>query len=112
MWLSNQTRQVRIVPVQIADHFWTRLQGMLGARSDQPVPALWFPSCSSIHTVGMKFPLDVIFLDRNLRVVKMILKVPPGRWMVYCEKARSVLEIISGRWDTALISVADLLAFS
>ena len=101
-----------IVPVQIADHFWARLQGMLGSCADQEIPALWFSACSSIHTIGMKFPLDVIFLDRNLKVVKILLGVPPMRWMVYSAKAHSVLELITGRWDTNLISLGDQLEFS
>ena len=54
-------------------------KGLLG-RKDWPMnQALWIESCSSIHTFFMKFPIDVFFVDKKLKVVSVHKNVPPGR---------------------------------
>jgi len=72
-----------------------RMRGLLG-RSELPaVAGILFLNCHSIHTVRMRFGLDVVFLDESLHVVDVRL-VPPGRWSVRCAGARHVLEAAAG----------------
>jgi uncharacterized protein len=56
---------------------------------------LLIPRCRSIHTFGMRFPLDVLFLDARGRVVRLARSVPPRR-VVSCAAARCVVEAAQG----------------
>ncbi len=60
-----------------------------------PDVALELPDCRSIHTFGMRFALDLIWLDRDGRVVRVDVEVPPRRFRT-CLRARSVIETRGG----------------
>jgi uncharacterized membrane protein (UPF0127 family) len=79
----------------IADTSKTRKVGLLKHASLEPGEGLWIAPCEAVHTIGMKFPIDVLFLDRKRRVVKIRSAIP--RWrMSACFRAHSVLELPSG----------------
>jgi uncharacterized membrane protein (UPF0127 family) len=58
---------------------------------------MWFDRCNAIHTVGMRIPIDVVFLDNDLRVVQIRPNVSPFRFIVRYTRACSVLELCAGR---------------
>lgn len=77
------------------------------ARLD-PIPAdhaLHIPRCPAVHTFGMRFDLDLIWLGKGGRVVRVDHGVPPGR-MRACMRARSVLETVAGEADGYLAAGA------
>jgi uncharacterized membrane protein (UPF0127 family) len=79
----------------IADTSKTRNMGLLKHTGLEPGEGLWITPCEAIHTIGMKFPIDVLFLDRKRRVLKVRGGMP--RWrMSACLRAHSVLELPSG----------------
>jgi uncharacterized protein len=61
--------------------------------------ALHIPRCRSVHTFTMRFPLDLIWLDKAGQVVRVDPAVPPRR-LKFCAKARSVVEANAGTADT------------
>jgi hypothetical protein len=63
--------------------------------------ALRIPRCRSVHTFGMRFPLDVIFLDAEGRPVRVVRDVPPWR-VVSCRDAEEVVETRAGEADRLL----------
>jgi uncharacterized protein len=75
----------------------TRLSRLLGlaflprARAGE---GLLIPRCRCVHTLGMRFPLDLLFLDREGRVVEIRREVPAAR-IVHCRRADAVLELPS-----------------
>jgi uncharacterized membrane protein (UPF0127 family) len=71
-----------------------RLIGLIGRRSQPAGVALEIPRCRSVHTFGMRFPLDLVWLDGSRRVVRVDRGVPPWR-VRSCRQARSVLELDS-----------------
>ena len=79
----------------VAHGFRRRLFGL--ARRDRAAagPGLLIPRCSSVHTFGMRFALDVFFLDRAGRVIEVRRRVPPRR-VLWCRGASAVLEIPAG----------------
>ncbi|MGZ3532756.1 MAG: DUF192 domain-containing protein [Vulcanimicrobiaceae bacterium] len=87
----------------------TRLVGLMGRKSIGSAEGLWFDSCRAIHTMFVRVPLDVIWLDRDLRVVEIAIGVRPWRMAVACPKAHSVLELGSGA--TRDLLVGDQLSF-
>ncbi len=79
-----------------ADSFWTRLKGLRGRSGLPEGEALWIIPCRGVHTRGMTFPIDVLFLDRGLRVVGMEERLAPGRFAPVRWRARTVLELPAG----------------
>jgi uncharacterized membrane protein (UPF0127 family) len=63
--------------------------------------ALLIPRCPSVHTFGMRFALDLIWLGKSDRVVRVDRSVAPGR-MRMCPRARSVVETAAGAADAFL----------
>lgn len=82
----------RRVPVAVG--FRARLLGLAGLRREQADTGLLIPRCSSVHTAGMRFALDLFFLDRDGRVLAVRRGVPPWR-LAWHRGAAAVLEIPS-----------------
>ena len=74
----------------VAESLRARLIG-LALRRRSPDYALLLPRCRSVHTFGMRFPLDLFWLDRNGRVIRVDEAVPPWR-VRSCRRAVAVLE--------------------
>jgi uncharacterized membrane protein (UPF0127 family) len=69
-----------------------RLLGLALLDRDAAGPGLLIPGCRSVHTFGMRFGLDLVFLDRGMAPVSIRRRVPPRRIAVE-RRARSVLEL-------------------
>lgn len=82
---------------EIADTPWARMRGLLGRNGLPSGEGLLISPCNAIHTLGMRFAIDVRFYDRQGRLVRESLGVPPGRWWVWGGwKAHCVLECAAG----------------
>ncbi|MGN6735545.1 MAG: DUF192 domain-containing protein, partial [Candidatus Binatia bacterium] len=68
-WLATKVRK--------ADNFLTRLIGLLKRTHLGPEEALWLMPSRGIHTIGMKFPIDVVFLNRKYTVVGLMADLAP-----------------------------------
>ena len=82
-----------VVPLRVAASYRARTRGLLGA--DGIVGALLLTPASSVHTVRMRFAIDVAYLDRRLRVLA-VRTMPPGRIGRPRLRARHVLEAEAG----------------
>lgn len=79
-----------------ADGFWAKGIGVLG-RAALPVgTGLWLPGVASVHTVGVWFALDLLFLDAEFQAVRLCPQTPPGRWLMRAGGARHTLELGAG----------------
>jgi len=93
----NLTRGVRLTEcARVADGFYTRLVGLLRDRQLEHGNGLWIIPCNSIHSIGMKFIFDAVFLDKDLRVVHLMSEMKPWRISKMVFSAHSVLEIPAG----------------
>ena len=80
-----------------AERPFERLRGLLGRNGLPRGEAMAFPRCNAVHTVGMRFPIDVAFLGRDGRPVKLARAVPPGRILVWGGwRARTTVEAAAG----------------
>ena len=75
---------------------WTRLRGLLGTRGLAPGEGLWIRPCRQVHMFGMRYPLDVVFLDDGLSVVGTVEGLAPGKVSPRVEAATSVVELPAG----------------
>ncbi len=92
----EEDNQVVAERLRIAKNFFERLTGLLTTRSFVPGDALWIPKCKGIHTFGMRFPIDIVFLSEKSEVILAIPDIPPGRTSPVVLKAASVIEFPAG----------------
>lgn len=81
--------------VPVARTFRSRLLGLARLDREQAGCGLLIPRCSSVHTFGMRFELDICFLGEGDRLLAVWRKIPAGR-VISCRRASSVLEIPAG----------------
>lgn len=98
--------------VRKADNFLTRLIGLLLRKNLAPEEALWLLPSKGIHTIGMKFPIDVVFLDKQNKVIALRLGMPPYRTTALYLHARSALELPEGTIQKSHTEVGDQLDIS
>jgi uncharacterized protein len=82
-----------LAEVRIARRFWSRFVGLLGRRSLGEGQGLLFVPGGSIHTLGMRFAIDVIFLDAQMTVVRVSANVRPWCLALAPRGTRYVLEL-------------------
>jgi uncharacterized protein len=109
--VRNQTRDTVLADrADIADTAFARNRGLLKRTALASGEGLWIVPCEGVHTIGMKFPIDVVFLNRKRKVVKIRREMKKWR-IAMCLRGHSVLELPAGMCEAARTSVGDQLAF-
>lgn len=90
-----------------ADSFITRLVGLLKRKKLGPEEAIWLVPSKGIHSIGMKFIIDVVFLDKDRRVVSLIPSMAPYRASGINLLAHSALELPNGTIRKSHTEVGD-----
>ena len=81
--------------LSVADKPRARMKGLLGRRSLDPGEGVLLKPAGSVHTAFMRFPIDVVFLDRSMQVLRVAEDVRP--WRLERQRgARAVLEMAAG----------------
>lgn len=110
MKLLNQRNHKELASeVKKAESFWERSIGLLGRTEMKEAEGLWIQRCNNIHTHFMRFPIDAVFLDRNLKVVSIHENIVPWRFVFSKWKAASVIELTAGKIRATDIHVGDQL---
>lgn len=110
--IFNCTRQTLLVSrLEVADGAWSRIKGLIGRSSAdfKPGMGLWIVPSEGVHTIGMSFPIDVVYLDGKQRVIHLCHRLPPMRIAAVKWKAQSVLELPAGTLAESGTEVGDLL---
>jgi len=103
-WLATKVRK--------ADNFLTRLVGLLKRTHLGPEEALWLMPSRGIHTNGMKFPIDVIFLNKKNTVVGLMAGLAPFRISPVHFSGYSVLELPNGTIKKSHTEIGDQFEIS
>jgi hypothetical protein len=96
---------------EVADRGATRRKGLLGRSGLREGEGLWIVPCESVHTIGMQFAIDLVYLDRKHRVRKVRSSVPAWR-MSACLLAHSVLELPAGTIERTETMAGDQILLS
>ena len=102
--MNERTRQPLATTVEIAATRTTRRRGLLGRDSIDEASALLLAPCAAVHTAGMRFAIDVVFVDRQGYAVKVVRNLRPWR-IALATDGRAVIEMPAGtlRWGQVLI---------
>jgi uncharacterized membrane protein (UPF0127 family) len=107
-YVFNQTRESFLsLGVTVADTHFARLRGLLGRRKLGPDEGLWVIPSQGIHTIGMLFPIDVVYLSQDLRVVHLEEHLGPFRIAPLRMNCHSVLELPARTIYTSQTQVGD-----
>jgi uncharacterized membrane protein (UPF0127 family) len=109
--VDRSTGNILAGDVRIAGDLFSRMRGLLGKKELPPGQGLLIKPCNSIHTIGMRFAIDAVFLDRDNRVVATISALPPNRLTRLYFRATSVLELPPGTIDKCATAVGDEFEF-
>jgi uncharacterized protein len=108
--VRNRTRGSTVAAnAPLANSYFSRLMGLMGRK---PLPAgegLIIEPCSSIHTCFMRFPIEVLFVDRAHRVLRATAAVQPWRFGPIVPQAHYVVELPAGAVAASNTQVGDVL---
>jgi uncharacterized membrane protein (UPF0127 family) len=107
--LNKSKNQMILEDLSVAETFWPRLIGLLGRSGLSTNQGLWIKRCNSIHTWSMKFTIDCVFVDHQLRVKSVVHEVRPWRWVWPRWGSDSVFELAAGTAREKNIEVGDVL---
>jgi uncharacterized protein len=106
----NRTRHSYLATeLALADTHWSRLRGLLGASEHdfRDGRGLWIVPCRGVHTLAMRFPIDVIYLSKAGTVVHIEQQLQPWRFAPIRMQAATVLELPSGKAVASATVVGD-----
>ena len=86
-----------------------RIQGLIGHSELKEQEAFWIPACPSIHTFFMKFPIDVIFTDRQFCIISLFENVSARKILFGGFKCQNVFEMKVGQIQNHCLKKEDLL---
>ncbi len=110
----NRTRTTYLAKeLLIASTHWSRFRGLMATNPSRfrPGQGLWIVPCRGIHTFGMRFPIDCVYLDRERTVIHLEEALKPWRLAAIRPLASSVLELPAGtveQTETALGDKVDI----
>lgn len=97
--------------VRLLDNWWKRLKGFLGSPAPEPGEGVILTPCTAVHMYGMRYPLDVVFLDDRGVVVALYPELSPGSRTRVESRASHALELPSGAIATSGTELGDRVSW-
>ncbi len=108
--VRNLTRDALLADrCRIADSYWPRLIGLMGAKSLEAGEGLLIQPCNAIHTHFMRFPIDVLYVSREDKVVAIDESMTPWRFGRIHRGVRYVVELPAGTIAATGTEVGDMV---
>lgn len=103
------TGEIIIPRLEIAVTLRQQTVGLIGRRELPADAGLWLHPCSGIHTFGVRFPIDVLFLDREGTIVRAVSRLAPCRICGPVWKAKTVVELPAETLSRFVLSIGTRL---
>ena len=109
-WVFNQTRESFLsLGVRAADTSFSRLKGLIGKLRLRSDDGVWVVPSRGIHTIGVLFPIDLVYLDKDLQVIHLVEHFGRFRIAPIRRQAASVLELPTHTIHASQTQVGDRL---
>lgn len=105
--INQRSGQVIAENILYANSMYKRFIGLMGKNEINHNEGVFLTPCNSIHMMFMKFPLDIIFLDRKNKVIHITENIKPWQISRIVFKAQSVLEVMAGKARETDLQVGD-----
>lgn len=108
---SEKNNAVKNPPleIEVADNFFTRFRGLMLRKSLPENQGLLISPCNSVHMCWMRFAIDIVYIDRNYKVLKIVENLRPWIGTSVCFKAWGVIEMNAGVVKKYGIKIGDIL---
>ena len=93
---NAQTGEIIVPRLEIAGNLWQQTIGLIGRREFPADTGLWLHPCNGIHTFGVRFPIDVLFLDGEGRILRTVSRLRYCRACGPMRKAKTIVELPAG----------------
>ncbi len=93
--LNDNEAGQQVLNICVAETFFTRLKGLLGTASLTDNQGMLLRNCNSVHMVGMRYALDIVYLNSEGRILKLVENLQPWRASI-CWAAQDTLEVKAG----------------
>lgn len=108
--LINRSKKNMIIRnLHVADGFWSRLKGLMRKRDLPEDEGLLIVPCNSVHSMFMRFPIDLLFLDRDFKVIKIVEVFKPWKATPIIRGCYQVVELRAGVVKKMGVSIRDEL---
>ena len=108
--INSRTREVLFPNTFIPKSYLRRALGLMGRKALSRGSALMITQCGSIHTHFMRFTMDAIFVDKNLKVQSIHKNIKPWRFVFVGPSSYSVIEFTSDYFDYRKVNIGDQLS--
>lgn len=107
---SNDQRRLLLNKVEIADSFFSRMKGLLQRDGFTESDGILITPCNYVHTIGMRFSIDLVFLNKQNRVVGLKRNMKKNRFAGIMQ-AKHTLELPAGKLESLAIGMGDRLSW-
>ncbi len=104
-------QRVLLPKCHVAASAWRRMRGLLGHEKQWALDGLLLLPCNAIHTIGMSYAIDAIFLDKHAKIIAIESCLKSGRLLVAHFKARAVLELFAEQASQLSLATEQSLCF-
>ena len=109
MHIEGAPQGAPFLEIKIADSFFTRLAGLMFQKRLPQATGLLLAPCNSVHMCFMRFAIDVVYLDKDYKILKIVTDLKPWIGLSMCCKAWSTLELTAGEAERCGFAVGKKL---
>lgn len=107
--INKSKKNIIVENLFLADSFWSRMKGLMGKKDLPEDEGLLLVPCNSVHSMFMRFPIDLLFLNRELRVIKIIDRFKPWKATPIIRDCYQVVELKAGVASKKGVTIKDEL---
>ena len=109
MYIEGAPQGAPFLEIKIADNFFSRFAGLMFQKSLPRATGLLLIPCNSVHMCFMRFAIDIVYLDKEYKILKVVKNLRPWIGLSMCRNAWATLEIASGEADRCGLAVGKKL---
>lgn len=109
MCIKGAPASAPFLEVLIADSFLTRFAGLMFRQKLPAATGLFLAPCNSVHMCFMRFAIDVVYLDKEYNILKVVHDLKPWIGLSLCSKAWAVVEMTAGEVERCGLAVGQRL---
>lgn len=109
MYIEGAPQGAPFLKIKIADNFILRLAGLMFKKRLPQSTGLLLAPCNSVHMCFMRFAIDVVYLDKDYKILKIVTNLKPWIGLSMCRKAWATLEMAAGEAERCSLAVGKKL---
>lgn len=107
--IKTEMKSGNEIEILIADSFLTRFAGLMFRKKLPAATGLFLAPCNSVHMCFMRFSIDVVYVDKDYKIIKVVKNLKPWIGFSLCSKAWAVLEMTAGEAERCCLAVGKRL---